>query len=77
MAVCLPATFIFVATFPRDAFFVLPYAQDAGVRERLGALDRLTNLMIDLFPMTAIEIGQLALLDRAYCSPSSLPLLGC
>lgn len=65
VAVGVPASIVFVVTFPRDSFFLLPYAYDAGGKDGLGAAGRIVNLFVDLFRLSAIELGQLGVLDRS------------
>lgn len=56
---------VLVLTGPRDGFWWLPISQDAGGLSGLSGGERLARLPLELVRMTAIEIGQLGVLDRS------------
>ncbi len=65
VAVTIPSVVVAVLTLPRDAFWLVPISQDAGGLTGSSASERILRFPIEVGRMTFIELGQLAVLDRA------------
>lgn len=64
LAIVAPSVLTFVATLPRDRFWLVPISQDAGGLGGLSLVDRVLRFPLETLRMTIIELGQLVILDR-------------
>lgn len=76
IAVTVPSAVVFVATLPRDTFWLVPISQDAGGLGGLSLTERIVRFPVETLRMTVIEIGQLVILDRGLLLLLLLSLAG-
>jgi hypothetical protein len=65
IALVVPSVLIFLFTNPRTFRLFVPAAQDTGAGKEMSISQRILNFPVDFVRMTVVEIGQLAVLDRA------------
>ncbi len=65
LAVAVPSVVVAGLTLPRDAFWLVPISQDSGGLTGSSTSERILRFPIEIVRMTFIELGQLAVLDRA------------